>query len=77
MDAAAGFPDIQDIPVLPVDRTLVRNHLRFYRVALLELDGLCYAIPLRSHILHPYCFAADTVDEQKTKKAVYWKNYEK
>jgi protein AbiQ len=25
-------------------------------VLLLELDGLTYAIPLRSHISHPYCY---------------------
>jgi protein AbiQ len=32
---------------------------RPYYVLLLELDGLVYAIPLRSHITHPYCFIAD------------------
>jgi protein AbiQ len=32
---------------------------RPYYVLLLELDGLTYAIPLRSHIKHPYCFIAD------------------
>ena len=32
---------------------------RPYYVLLLELDGLTYAIPLRSHITHPYCFIAD------------------
>jgi len=32
---------------------------RPYYVLLLELDDLTYAIPLRSHITHPYCFIAD------------------
>ena len=32
---------------------------RPYYVLLLELDGLTYAIPLRSHITHPYCFIAN------------------
>ena len=32
---------------------------RPYYVLILELDGLTYAIPLRSHITHPYCFIAD------------------
>ena len=32
---------------------------RPYYVLLLELDGLTYAIPLRSHITHHYCFIAD------------------
>ena len=32
---------------------------RPYYVLLLELDSLTYAIPLRSHITHPYCFIAD------------------
>ena len=37
---------------------------RPYYVLLLELDGLIYAIPLRSHIMHPYCFIADDSDGQ-------------
>ena len=32
---------------------------RPYYVLILELDCLTYAIPLRSHITHPYCFIAD------------------
>ena len=38
---------------------------RPYYVLLLELDGLTYAIPLRSHITHPYCFIADSSSGQK------------
>jgi protein AbiQ len=38
---------------------------RPYYVLLLELDGLTYAIPLRSHITHPYCFIADNSSGQK------------
>jgi protein AbiQ len=32
---------------------------RPYFVLILELDSITYAIPLRSHITHPYCFIAD------------------
>jgi len=32
---------------------------RPYYVLLLELDGLTYAIPLRSNITHSYCYIAD------------------
>ena len=32
---------------------------RPYYVILLEIDGITYAIPLRSHISHRYCFIAD------------------
>ena len=32
---------------------------RPYYVLILELDALTYAIPLRSHITHPYCYIAD------------------
>ena len=39
---------------------------RPYYVLLLELDGLTYAIPLRSHITHPYCFIADSSNDQKS-----------
>ena len=39
---------------------------RPYYVLLLELDGLTYAIPLRSHITHPYCFIADSSTGQKS-----------
>jgi len=38
---------------------------RPYYVLLLELDSLIYAIPLRSHITHPYCFIADNSNGQK------------
>jgi protein AbiQ len=39
---------------------------RPYYVLLLELDGLTYAIPLRSHITHSYCFMADNSSGQKS-----------
>ena len=39
---------------------------RPYYVLLLELDGLTYAIPLRSHITHHYCFIADNYAGQKS-----------
>jgi len=39
---------------------------RPYYVLLLELDGLTYAIPLRSHITHPFCFVADNSTDQKS-----------
>ena len=39
---------------------------RPYYVLLLELDGLTYAIPLRSHITHPYCFVADNSTMQQS-----------
>ena len=35
---------------------------RPYYVLLLELNGLTYAIPLRSHITHSYCFIADSLN---------------
>jgi protein AbiQ len=35
-------------------------------VLLLELDSLTYAIPLRSHITHSYCFIADNSGGQKS-----------
>jgi len=37
---------------------------RPYYVLLLELDGLIYAIPLRSHITHSFCYIADNSNEQ-------------
>jgi protein AbiQ len=37
---------------------------RPYYVLLLELDSLTYAIPLRSHITHTYCFIADNSSGQ-------------
>jgi len=39
---------------------------RPYYVLLLELDDLTYAIPLRSHITHPYCFIADNSSGQNS-----------
>ena len=38
---------------------------RPYYVLLLELNNLTFAIPLRSHITHPYCFIADNSADQK------------
>ena len=43
---------------------------RPYYVLLLELDNLTYAIPLRSHITHPYCFIADNSSGLDYSKAV-------
>jgi len=37
---------------------------RPYYILLLELDGLTYAIPLRSHITHSYSFITDNSDGQ-------------
>jgi protein AbiQ len=39
---------------------------RPYYVLLLKLDDLTYAIPLRSHITHPYCFIADNTAGQNS-----------
>jgi len=39
---------------------------RPYYVLVLELDSLTYAIPLRSHITHPYCFIADNSANQNS-----------
>jgi protein AbiQ len=38
---------------------ILSKESRPYYVLLLVLDGLTYAIPLRSHITHSYCFIAD------------------
>ena len=43
---------------------ILTKEARPYYVLLLELDGLTYAIPLRSHITHPYCFIADNSSGQ-------------
>ena len=43
---------------------ILNKENRPYYVLLLELDSLTYAIPLRSHITHPYCFIADSSDSQ-------------
>ena len=45
---------------------ILTNKERPYYVLLLELNGLTYAIPLRSHIKHPYCFVADSTSGQKS-----------
>jgi len=45
---------------------ILNKEERPYYVLLLELDGLNYAIPLRSHITHPYCFIADNSSGQKS-----------
>ena len=37
---------------------------RPYYVLLLELDSITYAIPLRSHITHSYCYVADNSNGQ-------------
>jgi protein AbiQ len=39
---------------------------RPYYVCVLELDGICYALPLRTHITHPFCFSAAGYDGQKS-----------
>jgi protein AbiQ len=39
---------------------------RPYYVLILELDCLTYAIPLRSHITHTYCFVADNFANQNS-----------
>jgi protein AbiQ len=38
---------------------ILTKETRPYYVLILELDGLTYAVPLRSHITHSYCFIAD------------------
>ena len=35
---------------------ILTKESRPYYVLLLDIDNLTYAIPLRSHITHPYCF---------------------
>jgi protein AbiQ len=47
------------------DEILTKENRPYY-VLLLELDGLTYAIPLRSHITHPYCFIADNSSGQNS-----------
>jgi protein AbiQ len=44
---------------------ILTNENRPYYVLLLELDGITYAIPLRSHITHRYCFIADDSGGEK------------
>jgi protein AbiQ len=54
---------------------------RPYYVLLLEVGNLTYAIPLRSHITHPYCFIADNSSGQNKgldySKSVVIIDYEK
>jgi len=45
---------------------ILKKEERPYYVLLLELDGLTYAIPLRSHITHSYCFIADSSSGQNS-----------
>jgi protein AbiQ len=45
---------------------ILNKEERPYYVLLLELDGLTYAIPLRSHITHSFCFAAVNFSGQKS-----------
>jgi len=45
---------------------ILKKEERPYYVLLLELDGLTYAILLRSHITHPYCFIADNSSGQNS-----------
>jgi protein AbiQ len=47
------------------DEILTKENRPYY-VLLLELDSLTYAIPLRSHITHPYCFIADNSSGQNS-----------
>jgi len=47
------------------DEILTKENRPYY-VLLLELDGLTYAIPLRSHITHSYCFIADNSSNQNS-----------
>jgi protein AbiQ len=39
---------------------ILNKESRPYYVLLMELDGLTYAIPLRSNITHRFCFIADS-----------------
>jgi protein AbiQ len=45
---------------------ILKKEERPYYVLLLELDELTYAIPLRSHITHTYCFIADNSSGQNS-----------
>jgi len=47
-------------------KEILTKENRPYYVLLLELDGLTYAIPLRSHITHCYCFIADKSNGQNS-----------
>ena len=45
---------------------ILKKGARPYYVLLLQADDLTYAIPLRSHISHPYCFLANVTDTMKS-----------
>ena len=47
------------------EEILVKEERPYY-VLLLKLDNLTYAIPLRSHITHPFCFMADSSSGHKS-----------
>ena len=53
----AHFSNCKEIP---------NKEFRPYYVLLLNLDNLTYAIPLRSHIAHRYCFIADNSNGQNS-----------
>ncbi|MCL2180022.1 MAG: hypothetical protein FWB83_02750 [Treponema sp.] len=44
-------------------KEILTKEERPYYVLLLDIDGLTYAIPLRSHITHQFCFIADKSKE--------------
>ena len=45
-------------------KEILTKEERPYYVLILELNGLTFAIPLWSHITHPYCFIADVINGQ-------------
>jgi len=47
------------------EEILAKNERPYY-VLLLEIDNLTYAIPLRSHITHQYCYIADSSKNQRS-----------
>ena len=47
------------------EEILAKNERPYY-VLLLEIDNLTYAIPLRSHITHQYCYIADGSKNQRS-----------
>jgi len=49
---------------------ILNKDKRPYYVLLLQLDGLTYAIPLRSRITHSFCFIADNFSGLDFSKAV-------
>ena len=44
-------------------REIEQKKLRPYILLLLELNGLLYALPLRSHIKHKYAFLTDKINK--------------